>query len=140
MDDLIRQLLQLAASLAAILALAWLAGRLRLGGDIRITDADHARRLADEVLSGFDPVDIVVDRSGYGALLRDEKGRIMLLRQHGVHFAGRVMHQRPEARLDQGSLTIYPDDKPFGPVTLNLGSEAQIWAASFRRMERQAHA
>jgi hypothetical protein len=43
--------LNLAGSLVAVLALAWLARWLGLGGDVRIRDADHARALAQDVLT-----------------------------------------------------------------------------------------
>lgn len=137
---LLNQLLQIGGSLLAILALAWLAGKLGLGGDERIRDEDHARRLADESVSGFDPVDVTIDKAGYGALMRDAAGRILILRRHGTHFAGRLIEKRPDARLDQEQLTIHPDDRPFGAVTLNLGAQAQVWAASLRRLEKRADA
>ncbi|MXO91245.1 hypothetical protein GRI41_10450 [Altererythrobacter aquaemixtae] len=129
------QLLQLGGSIVAILVLAWLAGKLGLGGDERIRDEAHARQLADESVSGFDPVDIAIDKAGYGALLRDADGRILVLKRHGTFFAGRLIEQRPDARLDRELLTIQADDKPFGAVTLNLGAQAQIWAASLRRLK-----
>lgn len=128
-------LVQFGGSLLAIVLLAWLAHRLRLGGDLRLRNEDHARELADEAVSGFDPVDIAIDRAGYSAIMRDAAGRILLLRRHGAHFAGRLITTRPQARLDQGFLTIEAEDKPFGSVTLNLGKAAQEWAASLRRLE-----
>jgi hypothetical protein len=130
------QLVQFGGSLLAILLLAWLAHRLGLGGDLRIRSEDHAREMADEAVSGFDPVDIAIDRAGYSAIMRDASGRILLLRRHGAHFAGRLITTRPEARLDQGFLTINAEDRPFGTVTLNLGKAAQEWAASLRRLEK----
>lgn len=129
------QLLQLGGSLLAILALGWLASKLQLGGDRRIRSEDEARALADEAVSGFEPVDIALDRAGYGALLRDAQGRILMLRRHGSHFAGRLIEKRPQARLDQNLLIIEAEDRPFGAVTLDLGKNAQIWAASLRRLE-----
>ena len=129
------QLLQLGGSLLAILALGWLASKLQLGGDRRIRSEVEARELADEAVSGFDPVDIALDRAGYGALMRDEQGRILMLRRHGTHFAGRLIEKRPQARLDQNLLIIEAEDRPFGAVTLDLGKNAQIWAASLRRLE-----
>lgn len=129
------QLLQLGGSLLAILALGWLASKLQLGGDRRIRSDDEARALADEAVSGFEPVDIALDRSGYGALLRDADGRVLMLRRHGSHFAGRLIEKRPQARLDQNLLIIEAEDRPFGAVTLDLGKNAQIWAASLRRLE-----
>ena len=44
---------QLVGSLVAILALAWVAHRLKLGGDDRIRSEDEVRALADEALQGF---------------------------------------------------------------------------------------
>ena len=134
------QVLQVGVSLIAILALGWFASKLGLGGDERIQGEAHARRLADEAVSGFDPVDIAIDRAGMGALLRDADGRILMLKRHGTHFAGRLIERRPEARLDQELLTIHADDRPFGAVTLNLGDAAQIWAASLRRLGKRTDA
>jgi hypothetical protein len=130
------QLVQFGGSLVAILLLAWLAHKLGLGGDLRIRSEEQARELAEEAVSGFVPVDIAVDRAGYSAIMRDRAGRVLLLRRHGSHFAGRLIEKRPEARLDQGFLTIHAEDKPFGAVTLNLGRAAQEWAASLRRLEQ----
>lgn len=126
--------LQLGASLVAILALAWLAGRMGLGGDERIRDADHARELAHHVAYGFEARDVAIDRAGMGALLRDERGRQMLIRRHGGHFAGRLLDANTEARLDRGLLTIGPGERSFGSFTLDLGDEAQRWAAGLREL------
>jgi hypothetical protein len=127
-------LARLAGSLVAILALAWLAGRLGLGGDPRIRDEAHARVLANEAVEGFEPVAIAVDRAGTGALLRDAAGRQMLLRRHGAMWAARLLDRGVEARLDRGFLTIGTGEKAFGQVTLNLGEAAQVWAAGLRRL------
>lgn len=131
------ELIQFGGSLLAILALAWLASRMKLGGDRRIRSEEEARELAEEAVCGFDPVEIAIDRAGYSALMRDARGRILLLRRHGTHFASRLIEHRPEARLDQGFLTIEAEDKPFGSVTLNLGAKAQEWASSLRRLEKR---
>ena len=63
------QILQIGGSLVAILLLAWIAHRLGLGGDTRIRSEDQARELADEAVSGFEPVDIAIDRAGMRAFL-----------------------------------------------------------------------
>lgn len=128
------QLLQFGGSLLAILVLAWLAARMGLGGEPRIRDAGHARELADEVLCGFEPVDIAVDRAGYGALLRDANGRVLLLRRHGVHFVGRLLGARTTGILNRNLLTVETPESSFGKVTFDLGPAAQEWAASFRRL------
>lgn len=130
------QLLIFLGSLVAILALAWFARKLDLGGDARIRDEAQARELADEAMSGFVPVDVALDRAGMGALLRDEDGRIMLLRRHGSHFASRLLDSHSHVRLDRTNLTLATSDKRFGSVTFDLGEKAAIWAASLRRMTR----
>lgn len=126
--------IQLAGSLVAILVLAWIAHRLRLGGDARIRSEDDARALADEAIHGFDPVDIAIDRAGMGALCRDRQGRVLLLRRHGSHWASRLLDSHAHARLDQSFLTLATSDRTFGSVTFDLGSDAPAWAASLRRV------
>jgi hypothetical protein len=128
------QLAQIVASLAAILLLAWLSRKLQLGRDVRLQGADHARALADEALCGFTPCDLALDRAGIGALLRDDQGRVMLLRRHGAHFAGRLLDSHAFARLDRNLLTIGTGEKTFGAITLDLGDKAQVWASSLRHL------
>jgi hypothetical protein len=127
-------LIKLGVSLLSILALAGLAKLLNLGGDLRIRDEDHARALAQEAVFGFVATDIVIDRAGMGALLKDAQGRQMLLRRHGAAFVGRMLDRRLEARLDQNFLTIGTGEKTFGSITLNLGDAAQYWAAGLRHV------
>ena len=126
--------LQLAGSLVAILLVFLLTRWLGLGGDVRIRDEDTARRLADEAVCGFDPVDVALDRAGIGALLRDGQGRVLLLRRHGAHFAARLVDDPAGVRLDRNFLTIATGDRWFDKVTLDLGPAAQVWASSFRRL------
>jgi len=126
--------LQALASLAAILALAWLARKMQLGGDPRIQGEAHAHALADEAICGFDAQAIAVDRAGIGAIARDGAGRILLIRQHGSHFAMRELVSLAGVRLDGRFLTLSTDDRHFGTITLDLGDQAQVWAASLRRL------
>jgi hypothetical protein len=128
------QLLQLAASLAAILFVTLIAWKIGLGGDVRLRDADHARQLASDLLYGFEPVDVAMDRAGIGALLRDAGGRIMVLRRHGVHFVARLLDSHAGVRLDHNFLTITAAERRFGSITLDLGANAQIWVGSLRRL------
>lgn len=124
--------LQLSASIAAILFLAWLALRLKLGGDVRIRDEDHARDLADQFVCGFDPVEVGIDRAGMGALLKDADGRHLIVRRHGAMFAGRLLDGHSETRLDRNFLTVGTGERMFGAITLDLGETAQSWAAGLR--------
>lgn len=134
MDSLGIELAKLGGSIAAILFLAWLAKQLHLGGDLRIRDEAHARALADEAVCGYQPVDIIIDRAGIGALMKDAQGRHMLIRRHGAAFVARLLDRHSESRLDHNFLTIGTGEKTFGKVTLNLGRDAQYWAAGLRRM------
>lgn len=129
------ELLKLAGSVAAILFIAWLARYWQLGGDVRIRSEEQARAIADEVLLGFEPVDIAIDRAGIGAILRDQNGRHLLIRRHGAQWAGRVLDQYADTRLDHFFLTVGSGEKLFGAITLDLGADAQKWAAGLRRLK-----
>lgn len=128
------QLLQVAVSIVAVLLLALLAHQLGLGGDVRLRTRDQALDEAAAALGGFDAVDVVLDRAGIGALLRDAQGRVLLLRRHGAQFAARLLDSHSDTRLDRNFLTIGTGDTSFGKVTLDLGDKAQVWAASLRRL------
>ena len=128
-------LAKLGISLLAILALAGIARLLKLGGDVRIRDEDHARDIADDLVCGFEAVDVALDRAGMGALLRDAQGRQLLIRRHGAAFAGRLLDANVDARLDQEFLTIGTSDRHFGAITLYLGEAAASWAAGLRSLK-----
>ena len=129
------ELLKLAGSIAAILFIAWFARFLRLGGDVRIRSEEQAREIANETCCGFDPVEIAIDKAGIAALLRDADGRHLLVRRHGVQWAGRLLDRHNDSRLDQNFLTVGTGEKIFGSVTLNLGSQASHWAAGLRHLK-----
>lgn len=129
-------LAQMAGSLLAILLIVWAAKAMGLGGDLRIRDEAQARRLANEAVDGFDPVDVALDRAGMGALLKDANGRHLLLRRHGVQFVGRLLNQHSKARLDRNFLTIGTDERLLPPLTLDLGPCAQVWATGLRVLAR----
>lgn len=127
-------LIQLVVSVAAILLVTLLAVKLGLGGDVRLQGEDEARELAALSVCGFEARELVLDRAGIGALLRDGQGRVLLLRRHGTQFAARLLDSHAFARLDRNFLTIGTGEKSFGQVTLDLGDQAQVWAASLRRL------
>lgn len=128
------ELIQMGASLFAILALAWIALKLGLGADSRIRDEAHLRELAEEALYGFEPMEIAIDRAGVAALARDADGRVMLLRRHGAHFASRLLDGHTHVRHDRQFLVVGTSDRRFGEITLDLGDSAATWAASLRRL------
>ena len=121
-------------SLVMILGLYALARSLRLGGDQRIADADHAKRLAEETWPGFAATEVTLDRARIGALVRNAEGRVMLIRRHGARFVGRELTTHDGIRLDRHTLTLETGDRQTGTLTIDLGADAQIWAASLRRL------
>ena len=129
------EIVQIGGSLVAILIVAWLARLMGLGGDTRIRDDEQARRLANEAVDGFVAVDIAIDRAGIGALLKDANGRHMLLRRHGAQFVGRLLNHNAEARLDRNFLTVGTGERLLAPLTLDLGTRAQVWAVGFKALE-----
>jgi hypothetical protein len=129
------ELLKLGGAIAAILFIAWFARFLGLGGDVRIRSEEQAREIANETCCGFDPVEIAIDKAGIAALLRDAEGRHLLVRRHGVQWAGRLLDRHNDSRLDKNFLTVGTGEKTFGSVTLNLGSQASHWAAGLRNLK-----
>lgn len=127
-------LVQLALSLVAVLLMGAIAWWLKLGGDVRIGSEEEARVLADQAVCGFEPVAVVVDRAGIGAMLKDAEGRQMLIRRNGAHFVGRLLDRNVVARLDRNFLTIGVGERSFGSITLDLGLEAQQWASGLRHL------
>jgi len=121
-------------SLVMVLALYGLARALRLGGDVRIADAAHAIALAEATFPGFDAEAVTLDRARIGALVRNREGRVMLIRRHGARFVGRELTNHKGIRLDRHTLTLETGDPRFGDLTLDLGADAQSWAASLRRL------
>jgi hypothetical protein len=127
-------LIQLVISIVLIMGVAWLSRKLALGTDVRLRSEDEARALARAALCGFEPAELTLDRAGIGALLRDRQGRTMLLRRHGAQFAARLLDSHADTRLDRNFLTIGTGERFYEPVTLDLGDQAQVWAASLRRL------
>ena len=126
--------IQLAGSAVLILGVSWLAHKLALGADVRLRDEAEACALAEAALCGFRPREVALDRAGIAALARDAEGRVMLLQRHGAQFAARLLDVHADARLDRNFLTIGTGERFYAPVTLDLGDQAQVWAASLRRL------
>ena len=126
--------IQLGASVGLILAVTWLAHKLALGNDVRLRDDAEARALAEAAICGFHPRELALDRAGIAALVRGADGRVMLLRRHGAQFAARLLDSHADTRLDRNFLTIGTGERFYAPVTLDLGDQAQVWAASLRRL------
>jgi hypothetical protein len=126
------ELAKLAASLVAVFAVAWLVKGMKLGGEARIRDAAHAIQLAEEAEVGFGGTDVALDKAGFAAIVRNQDGRQLLVRAHGVQFAAREISADFTGRLDKNFLTLIAPEKTFGSVTLHLGRDAGLWASRMR--------
>ncbi len=129
-------LVQTGASLVTVLFVAWLVGRVGLGADPRIADADHAIRLAEEAEAGFRGIEVARDRAGFAAIVQNAEGRMMLVRAHGNHFAARPVDANVIGKLDKDFLTLTTPERTFGAVTLQLGKDAGMWASRMRNIAR----
>lgn len=127
------ELFQLLLSLAAVIILVLIVRTMRLGASPAFHEPDDARHAAAAMAEGFDPVDIGVDRDGTAALLADGKGRVLLLRAHGAHIAGRLLEASASARLEGETLVVDPADRRFGPVHLHL-AEPERWQNLVNRL------
>lgn len=110
------QLIQLAGSIVAILALAGFARMLRLG-DSRIGNEDDARRFAEEALAGFEAGRALVSGDG-GAALVEGQGTVAVVKRHGARVAVRRLIPPLIVREAVEGATIETGEKLFGPVTL----------------------
>ncbi len=107
---------------------------LKLGPTRRLESEEEARREASEAADGFEPVEVALDREGRAALLRDATGQILLLRQHGTHFAGRVLTRAASARIDAGALMVDTAEKRYGGVRLELDNPS-VWVQHIESMK-----
>lgn len=119
-------------SLVAVGLLVALVRWLRLGSE-EGADADAARRAAASLVHDFEPVDVVWDPQARAGLAQSRDGRVMLVKLHGAHWAGRPLHA-PSAAIDaDGALRVDPGDRQFGAVRLRL-PDAQRWKAAINRL------
>jgi hypothetical protein len=129
----IGELIKLAGLAFVILAIAWFVRRLGLGvTHSRINNAAHAIALAEEAECGFAGITAAVDTAGYGALVTNASGAVMLIRAHGVRFAARRIGPGWHARLDRRMLTLSAIETSFGTVTLDFGDATAEVAARLR--------
>jgi hypothetical protein len=122
------ELLKFLGSLLAVGAIVAIAWRLRLGGGgATLTSEAEVGELADNAICGFAAAEVVLDAQGKGALLRDEEGRILMLRPHGAHFAARLLDRESTVNRAGPILTIATGEATFAPARLNLGDTAEAW-------------
>ncbi|MBY6015427.1 hypothetical protein KUV75_11020 [Qipengyuania gaetbuli] len=127
-------LLQFLGSLVAILALAAIARAMKLGPERTLKSREEALEAAEEAVSGFSAVALALDADGRGALLRDALGRVLLLRPHGTHFAGRVLTAAARARLEGDALVIDTAEKRYGTARLRV-DDADAWMQAIETIE-----
>ena len=132
-------LIQFGGSLLAILALAWIAARLKLGNDDPIRDEAHAADLAGGVVHGFLPVETAIGADGRSAIMRDTEGRVVLLRRHGAHFAGRLLAYTATARANDGILHIDTGERRFGGVDMAIANPS-AWVHAIEAIEYSRYA
>lgn len=128
------ELPQFLGSLLAILLLAGLAWRLGLGPARSLGDESEARKAGAEAIDGFDAVDVALDINGRGALLRDRDGRILLLRPHGTHFAGRILTSAARARSEGTTIVVDTAERRYGSARLEI-SDSQVWIKAIEAIE-----
>jgi hypothetical protein len=125
----------LIGSLVAVLLLAQVARWMGLGATHeRIRDEGHAIQLAEEAECGFDGVAADVDAAGYGAIVRNAAGAMMLIRAHGNRFAARRIDRGFTARLDRNRLWLASGERTFGAVELDFGARAGVIASRLREV------
>jgi len=110
------QLIQLAGSIVAILALAGFARWLKLG-ESRIATAEDARRFAEEALAGFDGGRVLLSGDGCAALVEGQ-GTVAVLKRHGAKVAVRRLVPPIEVHEAVEGATVETGERLFGPVTL----------------------
>ena len=128
-------ILPIIGSLVAVLLLARTARWMGLGATHeQIVDEAHAIQLADEAECGFDGIAADVDAAGYGAIVRNAAGAMMLVRAHGNRFAARRIDPGFTARLDRNRLWLQSGERSFGGVELDFGTRAGVIASRLREV------
>jgi hypothetical protein len=109
-------------SLAAILAVAGLVWLLQMG-DNRIGDAADAARIAEEQIAGFESGPVLMSDDGEAALVEGTDGRIVVLKRHGAHCAGRVLQKPLRAHHCGAEWRVETGDPRFGQVSFALSKQ-----------------
>jgi hypothetical protein len=134
-QDVLVIAVRLIGSAIAIVALALIARWLGLGTKYeRIRDEAHALALAEEAECGFGGIAADVDAAGYGAIVTNAAGAMMLVRAHGNRFAARRIGPGFSARLDRNRLWLAAEERTFGSVDLDFGKRAGTIAARLRQV------
>ncbi|MFZ9395750.1 MAG: hypothetical protein ACO25F_06785 [Erythrobacter sp.] len=131
------ELIQFLGSLVAILALAGIARWLKLGRNPTLADDVAGMTAAAEAVDGFEAVAQARDLHGLGAILRDGSGRVLVLKPHGSHFAGRILTGAAKATVwqDLQHRGLYVDcgERRFGGVYLEI-DQPEAWVEAINRL------
>ncbi len=133
--DIDPQILIFAGSLVAIFALAGLARWLKLGGTPTLGSEADAARAAGEVWDGYEPLEIALDKQGAAALLRDDEGRIMVIKRHGNRFAGRILTGNASASVTGEGIEVATGEARYGSVSLTI-RDAASWADAVNALDK----
>lgn len=126
------ELWQLLGSLGAVGLLVLLVRALRLGSSGAVDEA-AVRQAAATLAHDFDPVEVAFDPATGAALARGRDGRIMLLKVHGAHWAGRTLDRAASARYRGNTLLVDTGDRRFGLAHFHL-PEADRWKTLIDRL------
>jgi hypothetical protein len=116
--------IQLGGSLVAILALAGVARMLRLG-ESRITDADTACRMAEELLAGFEARRAIVSADGSAALVAGN-GTVAVLKRHGAKVAARRLIPPLRLRPAVEGVGVDTGERMFGVIVLHDVTDSDV--------------
>ncbi|AQR74867.1 hypothetical protein [Sphingomonas sp. LM7] len=108
--------MQLGGSLAAVLVLAWVSWLLKLG-ESRIADANTAKQMAEDALSGFVARAALVGSNGAAALVLGNDG-IAVVKRHGAKVSVRRLARPLWKRASPEGVTIETGERMFGAVML----------------------
>ncbi|MHA6718576.1 hypothetical protein ACX40Y_03900 [Sphingomonas sp. RS6] len=114
-------------SLAAVLALAWTARRLGLGGGT-IASAVAACEAAEAHFADFAATRAWLSADHGSAVITGADDSVVLLRVHGAGIVARRASPPLAPRSDGRTIVLAPDE-PFAPafaITLETGAEAAL--------------
>lgn len=116
--------IQLAGSLAGVVALAAVAWWLGLGRNEPLTE-EEARERAEFELMPYRAEAVFVSTDGVVAVVVGEDRRILLLKAHGTQPASRELQRPVEWREDREAIILLTRDRMFGDGRLHLDAAAR---------------
>ena len=123
-------LITILGSLGAIAVVVLIVRALRF--DAKKLGEDDAERFAEEMIAGFQAIDMVTCKGRQAALVLGQDGRVVLLKRTGGRYAARALEppircERPEP----DRLIIDSAERHFGRIEVTL-DEADLWQRRLR--------